>query len=164
MQKARWVDNLKLRVSAGMLGNQNIGDYSYAAQISQGGSGLDYVFGNSLVSGAVHSSISNPDLTWEKAKQLDIGLDFGLFGNRIAGTIEGYYKRTNDLLWTVPLPKESGYTSSMTNVGVLDNKGIEFTLNTVNLNLRNFQWTSSFNISYNRNEIIETLRRQAGCR
>ena len=155
MQNAKWVDNLKLRVSAGMLGNQNIGDYSYAAQISQGGSGLDYVFGNSLASGAVYSSISNPDLTWEKAKQLDIGLDFGLFGNRIAGTIEGYYKRTNDLLWTVPLPKESGYTSSMTNVGVLDNKGIEFTLNTVNLNLRNFQWTSSFNISYNHNEIIE---------
>ncbi len=82
-------------------------------------------------------SSSNPDLTWEKAKQLDIGLDFGLFGNRIAGTIEGYYKRTNDLLWTVPLPKESGYTSSMPNVGVLDNKGIEFTLNTGNLHLRN---------------------------
>ena len=155
MKNASWVDNLKLRISAGMLGNQNIGDYSHAAQISQGGSGLDYVFGGSLASGAVYTTISNPDLTWEKAKQLDLGIDFGFLGNRIAGTIETYYKRTSDLLWTVPLPLESGYRSSMTNVGVLDNKGVEFTLNTVNVNLRNFQWTTSFNISYNRNEIVE---------
>ncbi len=149
------VDNLKLRVSAGMLGNQNIGDYQFMARVSQGGTGLDYVFNNALSSGAVYSSIANPNLTWEKAKQLDVAVDYGFFGNRIAGTIEAYYKRTNDLLWTVPLAYESGYTSSLTNVGVLDNKGIEFTLNTVNVNKRNFQWTTSFNFTVNRNEIVE---------
>lgn len=155
MQNATWVDNLKLRVSAGMLGNQNIGDYAYAAQIAQGGSAIDYVFGGALAPGAAYATISNPNLTWEKAKQLDLGIDFGFLGNRISGTVEAYYKRTNDLLWTVPLPFESGYRSSLTNVGVLDNKGIEFSLNTVNVNMKNFQWTSSFNFTYNRNEIVE---------
>ena len=149
------MNNLKLRVSAGMLGNQNIGDYAYAALVSQGGSFDDYVFGNSKNTGAVYSSISNPNLTWEKAKQLDLGLDFGFFGNRIAGTIDCYYKRTSDLLWSVPLPYESGYTNSLTNVGVLDNKGIELSLNTVNINKSDFQWVTSFNISFNKNNIVE---------
>ncbi len=149
------VNNLKLRLSAGRLGNQNIGDYAYTAQVTQGGQAISYVFGNNLATGAAYSSISNPELTWEKSTQFDLGIDFGFFGNRIAGTVDAYYKRTTDLLWTVPLPYESGYTSSLTNVGKLDNKGIEFSLNTVNLNLKNFEWVTSFNISYNRNEIVE---------
>jgi hypothetical protein len=99
--------------------------------------------------------MAHPNLTWEKANQLDLGIDFGFFDNRIAGTIEGYYKHTSDLLWTVPLPYESGYTSSLTNVGALENKGIEFTLNTVNINRSKFSWTSSFNITYNRNKVVE---------
>lgn len=155
MKDASRISNLKLRVSVGMLGNQNIGDYAYTALVSQGGSFNNYVFGGSLNTGSVYSSIANPNLTWEKARQLDVGLDFGFFGNRLAGTIDFYYKRTHDLLWTVPLPKESGYISSLTNVGVLDNKGVEISLNTVNVNLRNFQWTTSVNFTYNRNNIVE---------
>ncbi len=155
LRDAGHIDNLKLRVSAGMLGNQNIGDYAFMATVAQGGSGLDYVFNGNLASGGVYSSIANPNLTWEKAKQLDLAVDYGFLGNRIAGTLEFYYKRTSDLLWTVPLAVESGYQRSLTNVGVLDNKGVEFTLNTVNINHRNFQWTTSFNFTYNRNEIVE---------
>lgn len=149
------VDNLKLRISAGMLGNQNIGDYAYVSTISQGGEWGNYVLGDQLVIGSVQNTISNPNLTWEKAQQLDIGLDYGFFGNRIAGTLEGYYKRTNDLLWSVPLPMESGFDNSLTNIGVIENKGIEFAINTVNIDGSKLQWTSSFNISYNKNKIIE---------
>lgn len=155
MKSASKVDNLKLRISAGMLGNQNIGDYQYMVLVSQGGYFQDYVFGGNLNTGASYSTISNPNLTWEKTKQLDLGLDFGFFGNRLSGTLEYYYKRTNDLLWEIPLPFESGYTESLTNVGVLDNQGVELTLNSVNINKPNFQWTTSFNITYNKNKMVE---------
>ena len=149
------VNNLKLRFSVGRLGNQNIGDYTFMAQVAQGTSFDNYVFGGNRAVGAQYSSIANTNLTWEKANQFDLGLDFGLFKNRISGTIEGYYKRTNDLLWTVNLPKESGYITTLTNIGVLDNKGVELTLNTVNVNTQLFQWTTNFNFTYNRNEVME---------
>lgn len=84
-----------------------------------------------------------------------MGIDFGLFNNRIAGTIEAYYKRTTDLLWEVPLPLESGFGTSLTNIGKIDNKGIEFTLNTVNISTKDFLWTTAFMISYNNNKIKE---------
>lgn len=153
--KNTFVNNLKLRLSIGRLGNQNIGDYTFMPQVSQGSEFDNYVFGGNRTIGAQYSSIANTNLTWEKSNQLDLGLDFGLFKNRISGTIEGYYKRTNDLLWTVNLPKESGYITTMTNIGVLDNKGIELTLNTVNVNTQLFQWTTNFNFTCNRNEVVE---------
>ena len=149
------VNNLKLRLSVGRLGNQNIGDYTFMPQVAQGSEFDNYVFGGIRTIGAQYSSIANTNLTWEKANQLDLGLDFGVFKNRINGTVETYYKRTNDLLWTVNLPKESGYITTLTNIGVLDNKGIEFTLNTVNINTQLFQWTTNFNFTYNHNEVME---------
>lgn len=155
LKNVRNVNNLKLRLSVGRLGNQNIGDYQYAALVGQGGYFVDYVFGGEKATGAVYETISNPNLTWEKANSFDAGLDFGFFNGRLSGTVEAYYKRTSDLLWTVPLPYESGYISSLTNVGRLDNKGLEFTLNTVNINAENFQWTSSFNFTLNRNNVVE---------
>lgn len=155
LKNVRNVNNLKLRLSVGRLGNQNIGDYQYAALVGQGGYFVDYVFGGEKATGAVYETISNPNLTWEKANSFDAGLDFGFFNGRLSGTVEAYYKRTSDLLWTVPLPYESGYISSLTNVGRLDNKGLEFTLNTVNINAESFQWTSSFNFTLNRNNVVE---------
>lgn len=149
------ISNLKLRISAGMLGNQNIGDFAYAATITEGGEWADYVFGGNLATGAVQNTISNPDLTWEKAQQLDIGLDFGFFNNRLAGTIDAYYKRTRDLLWLVPLPMESGFASSLTNVGQIDNRGIEVGLQSVNISGQNFRWTTSLNFSFNQNKMVE---------
>ena len=149
------VNNLKLRLSVGRLGNQNIGDYTFMPQVAQGSEFDNYVFGGVRTIGAQYSSIANTNLTWEKANQLDLGLDFGVWKNRVNGTIEAYYKRTNDLLWTVNLPKESGYITTLTNIGVLDNKGIEFTINTVNVNTEFFQWTTNFNFTKNRNVVVE---------
>jgi TonB-linked SusC/RagA family outer membrane protein len=153
MQDADFVSELKLRLSAGKLGNQNIGDYAYTATIGQGGEWSDYVFGGNLATGSVQNTISNPNLTWEKANQFDIGLDFGFFQNRIAGTIDAYYKKTTDLLWLVPLPIESGFDNSLTNIGQIDNKGIEFSISTVNISTKDFSWTTAGNISYNQNKI-----------
>ncbi|WP_372931890.1 SusC/RagA family TonB-linked outer membrane protein [Mariniphaga sediminis] len=149
------IDNLKLRISAGMLGNQSIGDYRYSALVSRGGENNNYVLNGNLYTGATYTSISNPNLTWEKSSQVDIALDYGFFKNHIAGSIEYYYKRSTDLLWSVILPLESGYQSSLTNVGILDNSGIELTINTVNVNTYNFQWTTSFNFTYNHNNVVE---------
>ncbi len=155
MSNSSKISNLKLRFSVGMLGNQAIGDYLYSPLVTRGGENNNYVFNGYLYTGATYTSIGNPNLTWEKSKQLDIALDYGFFANRIAGTIEYYYKRSRDLLWSVTLPLESGYQSSLTNVGILDNKGLEFSINTVNVNSANFQWISSFNITHNRNNVVE---------
>lgn len=155
MENAGAVSELKLRLSAGKLGNQNIGDYAYAATIGQGGEWADYVFGGNLATGSVQNTIANPNLTWEKANQFDIGLDFGFFKNRIAGTLDAYYKKTTDLLWLVPLPIESGFDNSLTNIGQIDNKGIELSLTTVNVSTRDFSWITAGNISYNQNKIAE---------
>ncbi len=146
---------LKVRASIGRLGNQNIGDYAYAATISQGGEWSDYVFGGNLATGSVQNTISNPNLTWEKANQMDLGIDFGILQNRIAGTVDLYYKKTTDLLWLVPLPTESGFDNSLTNIGQIDNKGIEFSLTTININTKDFSWRTSGNISFNDNKIAE---------
>ena len=151
----KWISNLKLRASAGMLGNQEIGDFQYAALIDLGDPTANYVFGNNLASGAQQINISNPELTWEKSNQYDIAIDFGFLDNRIAGTIEGYYKRTSDLLWEVPLPLESGFNTSLTNIGKVDNRGIEFSISTVNISTRDFSWTTALNFSVNQNEIME---------
>lgn len=155
MEKQEIFSDLKLRASIGRLGNQNIGDYAYAATISQGGEWSDYVFGGNLATGSVQNTISNPNLTWEKANQVDLGLDFGILKNRIAGTIDVYYKKTTDLLWLVPLPTESGFDNSLTNIGQIDNKGIEFSLTTININTKDFTWRTTGNISYNDNKIAE---------
>ena len=155
MENAGAVSELKLRLSAGKLGNQNIGDYAYAATIGQGGVWADYEFGGNLATGSVQNTIANPNLTWEKANQFDIGIDFGFFKNRIAGTLDAYYKKTTDLLWLVPLPIESGVDNSLTNIGQIDNKGIELSLTTVNISTRDFSWTTAGNISYNQNKIAE---------
>ncbi|MBQ6082184.1 MAG: TonB-dependent receptor [Bacteroidales bacterium] len=149
------VNNLKLRLSIGRLGNQNIGDYRFMATAGQGDSFDNYVFGGQRTIGAQYTSIANTNLTWERSNQLDLGIDFGLFKNRISGTLEFYYKRSDHLLFTVNLPKESGYITTLTNVGILDNKGVEFTLNTINVNTQFFQWTTNFNFTLNRNEIVE---------
>ena len=94
MSDLRKINNLKLRVSLGMLGNQNIGDYLYSALVSRGGENNNYVFDGNLYTGATYTSISNPNLTWEKSKQLDVAVDYGFFGNRIAGTVEYYFNHT----------------------------------------------------------------------
>lgn len=149
-----FLDNLKLRTSYGIVGNQEIGSYQSMAQVDAASSRYtDYVFGGDLATGSRTSILAQPDLTWEKSRQFDLGLDFAFFNNRLSGSIDTYDKYTYDLLYNVPLPLESGYRTALVNVGAMRNKGFEFTLNTVNFNTKNFVWQTSFTYSFNDNEI-----------
>jgi len=143
------VSDLKVRASYGVTGNQDIPPYSSLARLSV----YNYNYGNALNTGYAPSSIANPNLSWESTAQTDIGIDLGLFTNRIMITADVYQKKTSDLLYNVPLPITSGFGQSLQNVGKIDNKGIEFSLTTVNVE-REFKWTTNFNITANRNKIV----------
>ena len=105
--------------------------------------------------GYVPVSLANPDLKWEKTTQTDIGLEFGLFKNsRLSGEVDVYKKHTSDLLLNVNVPSSTGYNSYLKNLGSMDNKGIEVTLNSVNIDGR-FRWTTSVNAAYNKNKVLD---------
>ena len=154
LKDVNFLDNLKLRTSYGIVGNQEISSYQSMAQVDATSSRYtDYVFGGTLANGSRTSILAQPDLTWEKSRQFDLGLDFAFFKNRVSGSIDGYYKYTYDLLYNVPLPLESGYRTALVNVGAMKNRGIELTLNSVNIDTKDFTWQTSLNYSFNKNEI-----------
>ncbi|MCF2491994.1 MULTISPECIES: TonB-dependent receptor [Dyadobacter] len=136
---------LKLRGSYGSTGNSEIGDFPQLGLFSG-----DAGYGGAA--GQRPSQLANPNLKWETTKQADIGLDFGLFNNRINGEIDYYIKKTNGLLLEVNVPATSGFAIQVANVGKLENKGFEFVLNTQNI-VGAFKWTTSFNIANNKNKV-----------
>ncbi len=163
----RIVNDLKLRVGWGQTGNNRIGDYDRFAL-------LDMNYFNSGVysasSGLIHSvypennnssnvgvsptNLANEDLRWETTTQTNIGLDVSMFGSRINLVVDVYDKKTTDLLYDTELPLTSGYGGAMKNIGAVGNRGLEITLNTVNIDKANFRWTTNFNIAFNRNRVI----------
>ena len=151
---------LKLRASYGITGNAEIGNFSsrglYSGLASYAGStGQAGVAG---VPGQVPSQIANPDLKWEKTGQADFGLEFGFLNNRISGEVDYYIKKTSDLLLNVNVPGSTGFRTQLRNIGNLENRGIEFVLNTQNTTGA-FQWTTSLNIAHNTNKITN-LKKQ----
>jgi TonB-linked SusC/RagA family outer membrane protein len=142
------INDLKIRASLGRTGNQTIGDY-----ISQGEYGTNFPYMG--VSGIALSTIPNPDLTWELTTQYNAGLDISLFQSRISFTAEVYVKNTANLLLNVPLPGTTGFTSILQNIGRVQNKGLEFGLQTENIKKDKFNWKTNFNISFNRNKVQE---------
>ena len=147
-----WLSNLKLRVSAGQTGNSGVPPYSSLATLAP----TNYYFGNpqALVTGIAPTQIANPNLKWETTIQYDAGLDIGVLKNRISLVVDAYYKKTTDLLLNVPLPAYTGYISALENVGSVENKGIEWMLNTDNIRARDFNWKSSLVFAANRNKIL----------
>lgn len=152
MQGQQLFSDLKVRTSYGLTGNQEIGDYGYLSFISN----VKYPFGTNpvLQTGGVPAGISNHDLSWEKNAQFDAGIDLGLFRNRIMLTVDYYVKTTSDLLFSVNVPQITGYTSSLQNIGRVENRGLELGLNTVNIDGGAFKWNTAFNISFNKNKIL----------
>lgn len=147
------VNDLKARLSYGLTGNQGIIDYGYLGTINIGA----YPFGGTSASqrnGGVPSGVSNLDLRWEKNAQLDAGIDIGLLNNRVQLTADYYIKTTSDLLFSVNIPLSTGYATSLRNIGKVENRGWEFTLNTINLDRKDFRWSSEFNISFNKNKVL----------
>ncbi|MEI6946484.1 TonB-dependent receptor [Paraflavisolibacter sp. H34] len=148
LQNIRQISSLKLRASAGVTGNQEIDPYRSLSRLSS----YLYTFGNNLVNGLATSSFANPDLTWEKTSQFNLGIDLDLFADRVQLTSDVYYKKTSDLLLEVPVPFSSSLTSAFQNLGVVKNKGVEFGVKTVNLK-GGLDWTTHFIFSANRNKI-----------
>ena len=150
-----WLSNGKLRASWGLTGNNRIGDYDYLAQLVTHSNTYKYPWGSSFTPGYVLDKMANPNLTWETTEQYDFGVDLGFFAGRINLNLDYYIKTTKDLLLDADTPASSGYSKSTLNVGKLRNKGLEITLETVNIKKKDFTWTSSFNIAFNSNEIVE---------
>lgn len=145
------VSNLKLRTSFGLTGNSEIPPYQSLDPLN---SNYAYIFGDVRVGGTGIGRLANPDLRWEKTAQYDAGVELGLFQNRISLEADVYYRKTTDMLLDAPAPRTSGYGSIRKNVGSMENKGIELTLNTVNVNTGDFSWNTTFNISMNRNKVL----------
>jgi TonB-linked SusC/RagA family outer membrane protein len=141
----------KLRASYGVIGNNNIGNYTQYALVNNT---TNAVFGSTVATGAVVTSLANPRLGWETTKQLDLGLDLGLFNDRIQFVYDYYTKRTTNLLYAVQIPQEAGFTNFNDNIGEIKFWGHEFSLNTRNLEGK-LKWTTNANISFNRNKVLE---------
>ena len=152
IQKLNTFSSLKLRVSYGITGNDRIGDYAYMSRFSSYGTSLDQ--SPNLSAGIEPASLSNNNLKWENTAQTDIGLDMGFFKGRINATIDVYNKKTTDLLLAIPVGQWWGFSSQLTNAGSIENKGIELSVNSDNFKYKDFNWSSSFNIAYNKQKVI----------
>ncbi len=142
------IDDLKLRVGYGQTGNSAIGNFESQALYSLAGT-----YNGST--GITPSQLANANLTWEEANEINVGLDYALLDNRISGSIDVYRKDNEGLLFNRPLPGDSGFGGIRENIGALRNEGIEFEINSVNLDNNDFVWSSRFNIAFQRNEILE---------
>jgi TonB-linked SusC/RagA family outer membrane protein len=152
LKDVKTVSNLKLRLSAGSIGNQEIGDFRYLSRYSP----VIYSFGGQLVSGYAPENIANSDLRWETTTQYNLGFDFGLLKDRIHFIFDAYYKLTSDLLVEVPVPTSSGYSQGLKNVGSVSNRGIEFTVNADVISGRkakSFNWHTALTVAHNQNRV-----------
>lgn len=164
LKDKKWLSNGKLRASWGGTGNnRTTTPFDFLSElITSPGSNLstDYVFNGKYIPGYYVGRVANDKLKWETTFQTNVGIDIGLFEDRVRFVADWYKKDTRDLLLEALLPASSGFTSAMMNVGRIGNRGWEFTLETVNIRTKEFQWTSSFNIAFNKNEIKELVSGQ----
>lgn len=144
------VNNLKLRASYGVTGNNQIPNYGAISLLAA----AQYVNGTNLANGLKVSSLANPDLKWEKTNQFNVGVDLGLFNNRINLSAEFYNSVTRDMLLFVPVPDITGFSTQLTNIGKMRNRGVELNISTKNLTGA-VTWTTDFNISRNRNKVLQ---------
>lgn len=155
------VSDLKLRGSWGVTGQQDgIPYYSYLPYYSQSNASAQYQFGNTYYS-FLRPSSYDVNRKWETTNTTNLGLDFGFVNNRISGSIDIYHKKTKDLLSVVPVAPGSNFDIELfTNVGNMENKGVEFAINTIPVATKNLTWNFGFNITYNQSEITNLLKQQ----
>lgn len=151
MQKVKWLNNWKLRVGWGLVGNQSTGSYAYGATMAN----VSTAWGT----GYYPQRFPNPDLKWESTNSWNVGMDFSFLDNRIEFIVDAYIKKTNNLLMEAALPSYvinndwQGMSAPWVNSGSIENKGIEFTLNTVNISKGDWQWRTGATLSINRNKL-----------
>lgn len=144
------IDQLKLRVSYGSIGNQGIDPYQTQPLLGR----TVYAFGNTPAFGFRPNTIGNPDLRWESSATFNVGLDFGLIKGRLNGSIELYETRTSSLLAPQPLPNSTGFGGFTTNIGETQNTGFELTVTSINIDRSNFKWATDLIFNTNREQII----------
>ncbi|GAB3559925.1 SusC/RagA family TonB-linked outer membrane protein [Spirosoma fluminis] len=149
MPKTAWLSDLKLRASWGVTGNNAIGNYPSLAFVGAN----NYILGNTFVPGKNVNSFANQDLKWEKSNQVDIGMDLALFNSKLIFNVEYYKKITNDMLLPVSIPAVSGFTTSLANIGKVENHGFEVGAE-YRTNFGQFNFRTNANISFNRNKIL----------
>lgn len=155
MKFVKTINNLALRASYGTNGNQSIADYSTLAKM---GSSKYLFYGDPSYSFTQYvSALANDNLGWESTTGLNLGLDFSILNNRLKGSVDAYTTRTNDLMFSLPLPAASGKSSITSNIGEIQNKGIEFNLSSVNIISGDFKWNSEAAFSLNRNKVVTIL-------
>lgn len=150
--KSEAITMLKLRASWGKTGNQEIGNNRYLTTFS---SGSPYVLNDQFTNSLNPSRIANPDLKWESTEQYNIGVDFSLMNDRFSGAIEWYKKDTSEMLLNLPIPRSSGYSSRLVNIGGMTNSGFEFALTSFNISKSNFNWRTDLNFSTLKNEVTD---------
>jgi TonB-linked SusC/RagA family outer membrane protein len=159
MENLKTVSYLKLKVSWGKNGNQTLNPYSTLSTISLGQSGSHgYVFDNNNATkwGQYVSAIGNPELGWETTTAVNVGFDVGLWDDRVHLEVDAYKSQTTEQIFSRVIPiMANGFSSTRATMGQVDNKGVEFTLNTVNIRQRDFGWTTMLNFYINRNKLVD---------
>lgn len=150
LENVKGISDLKLRASIGFTGNDNVAPYKTLALLNQQ---TFYANGGTLVPGLQSKDLANPNLTWEKTRELNFGLDFGFFRNRITGTVDVYDRLSEDLLYKQQLPAETGWKNTYSNVGSVSNKGVEVLLTTKNIKSSLVNWETTFTFTKNTNRL-----------
>jgi len=159
LENQTWINSLKARIGFGVTGNSSVDPYRTLGMLTP----LYYAWGSTVQDGYVPSdpSLANPlpmpnrNLSWEKTAQVNYGVDFALLNNRLSGSIDYFTSRTTDLLMSRSIPSVNGYTHTWDNVGTSANRGIDLTLNSVNISNDNFSWETTFNFTRSKDRIVE---------
>lgn len=149
IKKLNLFSDLKLRMGYGLAGNNRIANYAALGILSS----VTYPSGNGVLPGYAPSQIPNKDLKWESNKTFNLGLDMGFFNQRLVISPEIYVNRSSNLLLDSRLPYSSGFESMIRNIGETENRGIDLTITSVNIDRKDFRWSTSFNLSHNKNTI-----------
>ncbi|MCU4155541.1 TonB-dependent receptor [Carboxylicivirga sp. A043] len=152
MEGFDFLNDLKIRAGWGIVGNDQIRNYAYYGTVGSN----NYPIGGTLMPGTYPNAMDNNSLKWEESEQTNIGLDVSVLNGRIQLTTDAYLRKTRDLLLDAPLPTSTGFSAALQNIGNLENKGLEFSLNTVNID-KEVKWSSTFNISFNENEVTNLV-------
>jgi TonB-dependent starch-binding outer membrane protein SusC len=150
LENVNWLNDGKMRIGYGAVGNNRIGNLLYQQLYGVTG---QYAFTHSIYPGLAPTALSNPDLKWEKNTTFNYGIDLSVLNNKIQFTIDFYKNSAKDLLLAVAIPPTTGYTSQLQNIGATSNKGIEIQINAIPYQKKDFTWNTNFNIAFNKNEV-----------
>ena len=151
LKNVSWLSELKPRFGYGVTGNSSVQPYTTTGPLSRN----PYIFGATPVVGLLPQLVQNPDLGWEKTGQWNAGIDFSIFRSRISGSVEVYKSTTTNLLFNRTLPAVSGYVNKFVNIGSNSNRGFEITLSTINIQTKNFSWSTDLNYTHNKEALVE---------